>query len=82
MRQFADIDDLVRLKRSYREVFSSPAGKRVLRDLAKACHAATTTFDENPNEQSRKEGKRQIFLRIQNMINVPDEEVWSLNNGE
>lgn len=82
MRKFTDPMEVFRLTRSYREIFRSEAGKRVLRDLAKVCHAASTTFDENPSEQARKEGKRQIWLRIQNMINLSDDEITALTKGE
>lgn len=82
IRSFTDISDAVRLKRAYRALKNSPEGEVVLRDLAKVCHAVTTTFDEDPHEAARREGKRQVWLRIQNMINVPDEEVFQLANGE
>lgn len=78
MRKFTDLTDFVRLKQSYREVFGTALGKKVLADLAKSCHAASTTADPDPREQSRKEGKRQIWLRIQNMIHLPDEEIFNL----
>lgn len=82
MKPWESALDLVRVKKSYRSVFQTPEGRRVLRDLAKVCHAASTTFDADPREQARKEGKRQIWLRIQNMIMIPDDEVYKLEKEE
>lgn len=78
MKLFRDVLDFVRLKNAYRAVFATSEGKRVLEDLAKVCHAASTTFDADPREQSRREGKRQVWLRIQNMIHSTDDEIFNL----
>jgi hypothetical protein len=72
MRKFTSVESLLDLKRSYRQLFGSPVGELVLRDLAKLCHAASTTYDPDPREQARKEGKRQVWLRIQSMMHVSD----------
>ena len=75
MRTFKKLENLLHLKRHYRVTFSTPEGKQVLKDLAALCHAASTTFDADPREQARREGKRQVWLRIQNMLNIPDAEL-------
>ena len=76
MRTFTDAVDILRLRNSYRKTFEGTSeGRRVLRDLAKVCHAASTTFDEDPREAARREGKRQIWLRIQMLMNMQDDEV-------
>lgn len=78
-----DVADAVRLKRYYRGTFQSDPGRRVLRDLAKVCHAVESTADPDPREQARKEGKRQVWLRIQRMMNVDEAEIFALiNEGE
>lgn len=78
MKLFKKIEDILVLKRTYRQVFSTPEGKRVLRDLATLCHAATTTFDTDPREEARREGKRQVWLRLQNMLHVQDADLINL----
>ena len=75
-------DDMIRLKNAYRDVANSPQGQVVLRDLAKVCHAASTTFDENPNVHARNEGKRLVWLRIQNMLHMSDEEVYNFEKDQ
>lgn len=65
--------------KAYREVFSTAAGRRVLRDLARMCHAAGTTYHEDPREAARREGKRQVWLRIQSLINMDDTELLTLS---
>ena len=76
------IDDWQRLTRAYQEIFGSPQGQVVLRDLAKVCNAATTTFDKDPYEMARKEGMRQVWLIIQAQLNITDDDVIELSKGQ
>jgi len=80
VRSFKDVSDFVRVKNAYRSLKETRAGLVILRDLAKTCNAASTTFDKDPHKQSFNAGKRQVWLRIQNMINVPDDELWKMEN--
>ena len=78
MRYLAGVSDALRLKQAYRALTKSPEGQIVLRDLAKTCHAASTTFHDDPRMHARNEGKRLVWLRIQNMIHMSDAEVYQL----
>lgn len=80
MRQFQLATDIVRVKNAYRALEKTLEGQIVLRDLARTCNAASTTFDKDPQQHSFNAGKRQVWLRIQNMINMPDREVYELEN--
>ncbi len=65
---------------SYRQCFCNPdgsltsAGKRVFRDLALYCGAYKTTFRPDAREHALMEGRRQVFLKMQAMLELPDEE--------
>lgn len=52
----------------YKRVFSGPDGKAVLEDLRKRCFVDRTTYHENPVKMGMNEGRRSIFVHIQNMV--------------
>lgn len=63
---------------SYREIFKSPAGRRVLYDLSQRCGAASTTYHEDAREQARLEGRRQIWLEIQQFLRLTQADIDDL----
>lgn len=54
----------------------------VLKDLARFCRAADTTFHTDPRVHAILEGRREVWLRIQNHLNLTPEEIWELNRKE
>ena len=72
------IDSMLRKTKSYRELFDSPVGRRVLYDLAKECGAARTTFTEDAREHARLEGRRQIWLYITKMTRMTEHDLHQL----
>jgi hypothetical protein len=69
------IQHKLNLKRNYRDIFDTDAGKAVLHDLLRECGAFSTSMDTNPNMTAFKEGKRSIALFLQSRLrldNVPD----------
>lgn len=66
------VEQLWRLKRDYREVFSSDEGRRVLRDLNRFCMYVAPTAD--PNEAVFAMGMQRVFRRIVAMSRA-DEDV-------
>jgi hypothetical protein len=68
------------LARAYRLCFGSPAGQAVLKDLAPFCRAILTTREPDmPMELL--EGRRQVYLRIMNIMNLTPEEIRSISLG-
>ena len=65
-------------RESYRRVFDSPDGKAVLADLAKFCRASVTTFHEDPRAHALAEGRREVWLRIQNHLRLSEDDLWQL----
>lgn len=55
------------------------AGRIVLRDLAQFCGAAgKTIFHANPQMLARREGRREVFVRICILLNLDEHEVRKL----
>lgn len=68
---------LARLKAirdSYRRIFASEDGKIIWDDLAKAHYMTSSTFSSDPLELARREGERNVLLRIWSILNSSEVE--------
>lgn len=67
---------------SYNRVFKNELVSKdcelVLKDLAKFCRANKSTFHDDPRIHAALEGRREVFLRIANHLNMSEEELWKL----
>ncbi len=72
---------LFRRRHNYILTFRSPPGQEVLRDLATFCHANLSTFKADAREHALAEGRREVWLRIANHLNMSPEELWRLYDG-
>lgn len=73
----------LRLKRNaYIDTFRGPSGERVLKDLARFCRASTSTYDDDARRHAFREGRREVWLRIQTMLNLPDSRVQELSEAD
>lgn len=50
----------------------------ILRDLAKFCRAHETTHNPDERLSAVLEGRREVWLRIQQHLNLTEEELWSI----
>lgn len=70
-------------KGAYSRVF--PADSRdarlVLADLAQFCRANASTFAPDPHVAARLDGRREVWLRIANHLNLPTDELYRLFGG-
>jgi hypothetical protein len=58
--------DVLAKAQAYKETFDGERAKAVLDDLARLCHANSTTHVEGDSHgTSQLEGRRQVWLRIQ-----------------
>jgi hypothetical protein len=73
---------LRRKRDAYIDAFRGPAGERVLKDLARFCRASTSTFDPDARVHAFREGRREVWLRIQTMLNLPEKRVQELSEAE
>lgn len=68
---------------AYRVTFN-PEGvqtRRVLTDLAKFCRAGESTFHTDARVAALMEGRREVWLRIQQHLQLTDDELWALLTG-
>jgi hypothetical protein len=65
-------------KRAYQHTFNAPAGRTVLADLAKFCRANATCFDADPRIHAVLEGRREVWLRMTQHLNLTVEELAKL----
>lgn len=77
-------DYLRRRKGAYERLFDleSQDVQIVLRDLARFCRAAQSTFHVDARAHALAEGRREVWLRIQNHLNLDPKELWDLHRGE
>lgn len=68
-------------KRDYTHTFLSQAGQRVLQDLADFCRADETCFDPDPRVHAAKEGRREVWLRIQQHLNLTATQLAEIYSG-
>lgn len=61
--------------RAYQDVFNSPKGQEVLKDLMKAHYFFNSTVSENSILMAEKEGERNVILRILTILKAKPEEV-------
>ena len=66
---------------AYKLAFGSPAGQEVLADLARFCRANETTFHTDPRLHASLEGRREVWLRIQQHLNMTAHEVYKHATG-
>jgi hypothetical protein len=69
-------------QQQYKQIFKGPVAEEVLRDLARFCRANVSTFSENDRIHAVAEGRREVWLRIQNHLQLSPDELWRLTFGE
>jgi hypothetical protein len=69
--------DFLRVRRmAYVKTFQGPLADEVLKDLAKFCRAHESTFNPDGRAHALMEGRREVWLRIQNHLQLTDEQLW------
>lgn len=69
-------------RRNYQLCFGSPAGRAALADLAVFCRAAETCFHADPRLHAVLEGRREVWLRIQEHLHLTPEQLYGLYDAE
>lgn len=67
-------------QRAYKKVYKGTGidGDIVLEDLAKFCRAHETTFHANPRASLILQGRHEVWVRIQQHLQLSDEAMWKL----
>lgn len=63
---------------AYRKTFSGPLAETVLKDLALFCRAHDSTFHDNERVAAKFDGRREVWLRIQEQLRLNDPQLWKL----
>ena len=66
---------------AYKQTFNGPLAETVLRDLAQYGFADITTFHGDKDKMLYAEGRRSVWLRIQNHLNLSPADLWRLTNA-
>ena len=69
--------------RDYAQTFgeSNEHAQDVLRDLEKFCRANDTTFHLDPRKHALLEGRREVYLRIRDHLDLPIDKLFKKYNG-
>lgn len=73
--------DIIRRRRhGYLNTFNKEDrfAREVLADLARFCRAADTTHHPDPTLAATLNGRREVWLRIQNHLNLTEPELYEL----
>lgn len=73
---------LFRRQYAYQQTFKTPIGEEVLKDLARFCRAHETTFHADPRVHATLEGRREVFLRIAQHLELDSTALWKLYGRE
>lgn len=63
---------------AYKLTFNGQAADAVLRDLARFCRAHKSTYHPDPHLSAKLDGRREVWLRIANHLNLSEEQLWDL----
>jgi hypothetical protein len=66
---------------AYQKTFDGPHAQAVLKDLARFCRAHESTFDADPRVHAGLEGRREVWLRIEEYLKLSPEQLWELRSG-
>lgn len=74
---------LRRRRRAYRRTFGSRDGRAVLADLRNFCCATRPSFQPgDPYATALREGRREVWLRLQMHLNMSEKQIWQLDADE
>lgn len=69
---------LSKRRTAYLRTFNCPPGAEVLIDLAKFCRANESCFHPDARAHAVAEGRREVFLRIQQHLQLSPEQLFAL----
>ena len=74
-------DSLRLRKRDFEHTFKSPSGQAVLKDLARFCRVCTPCYEGDRDLHLIAEGRREVFLRIAQHLNLSPDDLFTLYRG-
>lgn len=77
-----DIKDQVKRVEAFKQVFNSENGKLILEDLSRFCYAKGSTYSGNPHDMVFNEGKRNVYLYVNSIINIDPKTLEEMLKGQ
>ncbi len=74
--------DTAELQKAYQIAFSGASGTAVLADLRRFCRADQPCWDADQRIHALLEGRREVFLRLNDQINLPVEDLLQRRVGD
>lgn len=71
-----------RRRHAYQATFRGQYAHIVLEDLAQFCRAHKTTFQPDERAHALAEGRREVWLRIQEHLRLSPDDLWALYTGQ
>ena len=78
----ASRDALLARQTDYVKVFSSPVGKRVLKDLMTFCRVGEVAIGPDDRTTNILQGRQEVAVRILQHMKLSQEELWNLYSGK
>lgn len=66
---------------AYQQTFKGPLAEVVLKDLSRFCRAHESTFHADARAHAVAEGRREVWLRLQNHLRLTPDQLWELYSG-
>lgn len=67
-----------RRQHAYQRTFKGPLAESVLADLMRFCRAHDSTFHPDPRLAANLDGRREVWLRIQQHLRLSPEELYRI----
>lgn len=69
-----------KVRSAMKKAFGGPMGKLALAWIADTCGATETTADDNANRMMIAEGRRQVWLAIQDVLSMSESDIRDLQS--
>lgn len=76
------LHDTTELQKAYQIAFSGASGQAVLADLRRFCRADRPCWDADQRIHALLEGRREVFLRVDDQMRLPVEELLQRRVGD
>jgi hypothetical protein len=68
-------------RHAYQMTFRGPLADVVLKDIARFCRAHESTFATDARDAAKLDGRREVWLRIQEHLRLTPDQLWQLYDG-
>lgn len=77
-----DIKDQIKRVNAYKQLADTDFGKLILEDLSRFCYAKGSTYSGNAHDMVFNEGKRNVYLYVNSIINIDPKALEEMYKGQ